>query len=65
MFSVPINPKFNNAQYNHFLEFCKENKDVIYDLYFTCRMPPFMQDAMGDVFEDVTAPIEAALDIQR
>jgi hypothetical protein len=65
MFSIPINPKFSNEQYTHFLEFCKEHKDVIYDLYFTCRMPPFMQDAMGDVFEDLSAPIEAALDIQR
>jgi len=66
MFSIPINPKLNEQQFKDFYEFLKENKDVIYDLYFTSRMPPFIQDAMGDVFNiNDTAPIEAALYIQK
>lgn len=66
MFSIPINPKLNEQQFKDFYEFLKENKDVIYDLYFTSRMPPFIQDAMGDVFNiNDTAPIEAALYIQN
>ena len=65
MFSVPINPKFNHVQYNYFIDFLKKHKEHIYDLYFTCRMPPFMQDAMGDVItSDPYATIEAALQIQ-
>ena len=51
VFSLPINPKFN-PQFieTKFLDFLKTNKDYIFDLYFTCRIPPFTQDAMGEVF---------------
>jgi len=66
MFSIPINPKINEKQFNEFVDFCLEYKPFIYDLYFTCRMPPFVQDAMGDVFvSDPYASIEAALEIQE
>ena len=50
MFSVPLNPKLTPDQFDSFLEFLKRNKHLIYDVYFTSRIPPFMQDAMGDVF---------------
>ena len=56
MFSIPLNPKLNNVQLTHFVEFCNKHKEVIYDIYFTCRMPPFVQDAMGDVFQ--TNPLD-------
>lgn len=66
MFSVPINPKLDPKQFQEFYDFLKDHKEFIYDLYFTSRMPPFVQDAMGDVFDiNNTAPIEAALHIQR
>lgn len=67
MFSLPINQKLSEEQFYQFFNFCSGHKDLIYDLYFTCRMPPFTQDAMGDVFatsNDVHAPIAAALHIQ-
>ena len=65
IFSIPINPKLNEKQFEKFYDFCKEYKPYIYDLYFTCRMPPFIQDAMGDIIiSDPIAPIEAALFIQ-
>jgi len=51
MFSVPLNPKLNEKQMSDFIHFLKEYKQYIYDFYFTCRIPPFTQDAMGDVFE--------------
>ena len=51
IFSIPLNPKLKEFQLNNFLEFLKDYKDFIYDIYFTCRMPPFIQDAMGDVFK--------------
>ena len=50
MFSVPLNPKLSPEQFDSFIEFLKRNKSLIYDVYFTSRIPPFMQDAMGDVF---------------
>lgn len=65
MFSIPLNPKLNNIQLNHFFEFCLKHKQHIYDLYFTCRMPPFVQDAMGDVFEESNSLIEVALKMQQ
>lgn len=66
IFSIPINPKLNEQQFQEFYQFCTEHREVIYDLYFTCRMPPFVQDAMGDVLvSNVFAPIEAALYIQN
>ena len=51
MFSVPLNPKLNEKQMSDFIQFLKEYKQYIYDFYFTCRIPPFIQDAMGDIFE--------------
>jgi hypothetical protein len=66
MFSIPINPKLRESEFKRFYSFLQENKDVIYDLYFTSRMPPFVQDAMGDVFDvNDMAPIETALYIQQ
>ena len=64
MFSIPLNPKLNNIQLNHFYEFCLKHKQHIYDIYFTCRMPPFEQDAMGDVFENPMDLIDVALKLQ-
>lgn len=66
MFSIPINAKLSQQEFQIFYQFLAENKDVIYDLYFTSRMPPFVQDAMGDVFDITnTAPIETAIFIQE
>jgi len=50
MFSVPLNPKLTPDQFDYFLNFLKKYKHLIYDVYFTSRIPPFTQDAMGDVF---------------
>lgn len=68
IFSVPLNPKLTVEQYNEFLSFLKEYKDLISDVYFTSRISPFNQDAMGDLFvlrEDYNYAIDAALNIQR
>jgi len=64
-FSLPINPKLSPEYLRRdFLNFLQKHKDYIYDLYFTARMPPFHQDAMGDVFlssEDEKSVIENAM----
>ena len=61
VFSLPINPKLSEEfVVNTFLPFLKEYKEYILDLYFTCRIPPFDQDAMGDTFLSPDALIESA-----
>jgi len=51
VFSLPINPKISEEFVNNiFIPFLDQYKHLLFDLYFTCRMPPFEQDAMGDVF---------------
>ena len=68
IFSVPLNPKLAEHQFYQFVEFLKNRKEFIYDVYFTSRIPPFVQDAMGDVIqseEDASFAIEAALFIQN
>jgi len=66
IFSIPINPKLSEPQFHDFFNFCSEYKDLIYDLYFTCRMPPFIQDAMGDIIiNDPYGPVENALHMQE
>ena len=51
-FSIPLNTKLPEEFVTQSLiPFLKEYKDYIYDIYFTCRMPPFQQDAMGDVID--------------
>ena len=52
VFSLPINPKLDEEFVNEtFVPFLQKYRDYIFDLYFTCRIPPFMQDAMGDCFQ--------------
>lgn len=68
IFSVPLNPKIDEFQFNTFLDFCHNYKDYISDIYFTSRIPPFMQDAMGDVFpieEQTIDLVRTALHIQQ
>lgn len=68
IFSIPINPKLTEPQFNDFLGFLHTYKDYIYDLYFTCRMPPFVQDAMGDVFNgrpDHLSILDNAINISK
>lgn len=67
IFSVPLNPKLNEQQFLEFYQFLERNKDWISDVYFTSRIAPFKQDAMGDVFviEQEQLGIETALNIQK
>ena len=51
IFSIPLNPKLSETEFKQFYEFCDLYKDYIYDIYFTCRIPPFVTDAIGDVFD--------------
>ena len=51
VFSLPINPKLDKQFTDGiFIPWLTKYKPYIKDLYFTCRMPPFTQDAMGDTF---------------
>jgi predicted O-methyltransferase YrrM len=67
IFSVPLNPKLNEHEFLEFYQFLERNKDWISDVYFTSRIAPFKQDAMGDVFviEQEQLGIETALNIQK
>lgn len=68
IFSLPINPKLSEKEFIEFVTFCDDYKDYISDLYFTCRVAPFVQDAMGDVFmseDDPQYMIDMALYIQQ
>lgn len=68
IFSVPLNPKLAPEQFQEYFDFLKTYKHLIYDVYFTSRIPPFAQDAMGDIFmhnEDYTYAINTALYIQK
>jgi predicted O-methyltransferase YrrM len=68
IFSIPLNPKLSPEQYQEFVEFVVKHKHLIYDIYFTSRIAPFKQDAMGDVFvlqEDYSYAIEVAIQIQN
>jgi len=48
IFSIPLNPFLTDEFFrNTFLPFLEEHRDYIYDIYFTSRVPPFVQDAMG------------------
>ena len=61
LFSLPINPKIDPEYIDgKIIPFLNKHKHLIYDLYFTTRMPPFMQDAMGDVFRG-TGDAQAAI----
>ena len=66
VFSLPINPKLSEEFVtNTFLPFLKEYREYILDLYFTCRIPPFDQDAMGDTFMSPEALTESAIYISQ
>ena len=52
IFSLPLNPKLNQSQFDSLINFIIEHKDYIRDVYFTSRIAPFNQDAMGDVFDN-------------
>lgn len=68
IFSVPLNPKLSEKQFEYFYNFLNVHKDWIADVYFTSRIPPFFQDAMGDVIitqDDAQGAIENALGIQK
>lgn len=68
IFSVPLNPKLTEKEYFHFLGFLQTYKDWVYDVYFTSRIAPFHQDAMGDLFKndgDYEQAILAARNIQE
>ena len=68
IFSIPLNPKLTEEQFLAFYNFCRNYKDWIADIYFTSRIAPFNQDAMGDVFtiiEEKEFLIDNALNIQN
>ena len=67
VFSLPINPKLDKQFTDAiFIPWLTKYKPYIKDLYFTCRMPPFTQDAMGDTFAgDISQLVFNALVISR
>jgi len=69
IFSLPLNPKLSQSQFNDYCQFLADHRNWIYDIYFTSRISPFDQDAMGDVFviheEGARSCIENALMIQE
>lgn len=66
IFSIPLNPKLSPKQFNDYASFIRDHKSLIYDVYFTSRIAPFDQDAMGDVFiGDTQDLIENALVLQE
>lgn len=53
IFSIPLNPYITKEDAeNVFIPFLKKYKDYIFDVYFTVRIPPFLQDAMGATFTE-------------
>lgn len=53
IFSIPLNPYTSAEDFNNlFIPFLQRNKDWIYDVFVTCRVPPFLQDAMGATFKE-------------
>ena len=67
-FSIPLNPKLDYQSFTErFIPFLEKHKEYIYDVYFTSRIPPFGQDAMGDVFHqgDWSAISQNAVQIQE
>jgi len=68
IFSVPINPKLSQEEFTAFYQWLDQYKDWIADVYFTSRITPFNQDAMGDVImfnQDKISLIETALNVQK
>lgn len=68
IFSIPLNPFVNQDFFeNEFFSFLNKHKDFIYDIYFTSRISPFDQDAMGAFIrkDDSQVLIENALCIQQ
>ena len=52
IFSFPLNPFLTaNELKKVIVPFLQRNKEMMFDIYFTCKIPPFMQDAMGVVFK--------------
>ena len=68
IFSVPLNP-FTTQKYfeETFMPFLESHKEWIYDIYFTSRIEPFAQDAMGASIreEDRDTLIQNALFIKE
>ena len=68
IFSVPLNP-FTTQKYfeETFMPFLESYKEWIYDIYFTSRIEPFAQDAMGASIreEDRDTLIQNALFIKE
>jgi predicted O-methyltransferase YrrM len=68
IFSIPINPKLSQEEFTAFYHWLDQYKDWIADVYFTSRINPFNQDAMGEVImfnQDKVNLIETALNIQK
>lgn len=68
IFSIPLNPMLPEKDFiEKFVPFLQQYEAWIYDVYFTCRIPPFTQDAMGSVFssEYVDAVVDNAMQIQE
>ena len=48
LFSMPFNLLIGEKEVNEtFIPFLKQYREFIYDIYFACYVPPFVNDAMG------------------
>ena len=67
-FSLPLYPGLDEKYMEkRLIPFLIKNKNIIFDIYFTSRIPPFEQDAMGTLFnkDDIAIMISNAILIQE
>lgn len=66
IFSLPVNPFLQEEDFiTKISPAIERNKDYIFDLYATVRIPPFEQDTMGGTFEDNNTVNDLALFYQE
>ena len=72
IFSLAFYPKLDEAYLQKkFYPFLKEYKEYLFDIYFTCLIPPFLDDGMGSrrdfdkPFRESMRVFEIMMDIQK
>lgn len=68
IFSLPLNPKLSEKQFEEYIAAVIKYKHLINDIYFTAYIDPFNLDAMGEIFvgnDDRLFTIKTALYVQQ
>jgi hypothetical protein len=65
IFSIPLNVSLTEIDFENFKTFLQKYQENIFDIYFSFKIPPFNEDAVGAIAESQNIPENISCNLEK